>query len=68
MIEWTIPNMTCGHCAGVVTRTLHEADPDAQVTIDIAARRVQVLTALDADRLAEALSEEGYAPTPATGS
>ncbi len=67
MIEWHIPTMTCGHCAGVVTKTVKAADPQAQVTIDLATRTVRLETAQDTSALSRALSQEGYAPVAAAG-
>ncbi len=65
MIELNIPDMTCGHCVGVVTKTIQASDPAAVVDIDLATKRVRVQTTLDRAALAAALSEEGYAPAPA---
>lgn len=65
MIEWTIPTMTCGHCAGVVTRTVKATDPQATVEIDLPTQRVRVSTAADLATLERELTEEGYAPQPA---
>lgn len=62
MIELTIPDMTCGHCVGVVTKTIKQADPTAQVDIDLPSHQVRVQTTLDRATLAAALAEEGYAP------
>jgi copper chaperone len=60
MIEFQIPDMSCGHCAGRVTQALQRADPACTVRIDLAARRVQVQTAEDRQALAHALAEAGY--------
>ena len=65
MIELNIPDMTCGHCVGVVTKTIKASDPAAVVDIDLATKRVRVQSQLDRATLAAALSEEGYAPAPA---
>lgn len=62
MIEFRLPDMTCGHCVGVVTRTLQQADPACKVTIDLPAHQVRVETAEPRDRLAVALTEAGYPP------
>ena len=62
MIEWTIPTMTCGHCAGVVRKTVLGADPQAQVEIDLPTHRVRIESTKPAEAFAEALAEEGYAP------
>lgn len=62
MIEFHLPDMTCGHCAGTVTRALKQADPACEVRIDLGARTVQVRGVDDRDRLAETLAEAGYPP------
>jgi copper chaperone len=62
MIEFKLPDMTCGHCAGRVTQTLKAADPAAEVAIDLKAQTVQVRTREDRAALAEALADAGYPP------
>jgi len=64
MSEWTVPNMTCGRCATAVTRAVMALDPDAEVNIDLAARRVVVDAAVDDAQIARALAERGYEPQP----
>lgn len=63
MITFDVQDMTCGHCAGTITRALREADPDAQVTIDLARHLVRVASArADARALGEAIAAAGYTP------
>ncbi len=62
MIEFQLPVMTCGHCAGVVTQTLRLADPACRVSIDLEAHTVRVQSAEDRQTLADALTEAGYRP------
>ena len=62
MIEFQLPDMTCGHCASVVTRTLKLADPSCRIAIDLPAQKVQVHSTEDRQALADALAEAGYAP------
>ena len=42
MIEFQLPDMTCGHCASRVTQTLKLTDPACQVSVDLKAQKVQV--------------------------
>ena len=63
MHEFQIPNMTCGHCAGMVNQTLQMADPDCKVQVDMSKRLVTVQSAEDRQTLAEALTEAGYPPS-----
>jgi copper chaperone len=62
MIEFQLPDMTCGHCASRVTQALKGADPACTVRIDLAAHRVQVQATEDRQTLAEALTDAGYPP------
>ncbi len=62
MIEFQLPDMTCGHCASMVTKALKLSDPECKVSIDLKAQKLQVLSAEDRQTLAEALTEAGYPP------
>ena len=61
----TVTGMTCGHCERAVTQAIRLLDPTAQVQIDRAAGRVQVLSTQPAAALAAAVAAEGYAAQPA---
>lgn len=62
MIEFQIPDMTCGHCASKVSTTLALVDPDCKVNIDLAQRKVSVQTTEEKSALVDALTEAGYPP------
>ena len=62
MIQFTLPDMTCGHCVRAVTATVQRLDPEAKVSTDLASHTVQIETRLPAEPLAQALTEEGYRP------
>jgi copper chaperone len=62
MIQFTLPDMTCGHCVRTVTETVKQLDPEAQVAADLASHTVRIETRLPADQVAQALAEEGYQP------
>lgn len=66
MHEFTLPDMTCGHCASVVSRTLALVDAACRVEIDLAEKKVRVRSTEDIEALAEALAEAGY-PLAAVG-
>lgn len=55
-----VSGMTCGHCEKAVTRAVKQADPQAEVKIDRAAGRVEVESTQARERLANAITEEGY--------
>jgi copper chaperone len=58
---FTVTGMTCGHCEKAVTRALKQVDPQAQVTIDRSANRVDVQSDQARTLLSHAIAEEGYA-------
>lgn len=60
MIKLHIPDMSCGHCAGVINKTVKELDQDAVVTFDIPARTVELNTTAAPDSVLESLAEAGY--------
>jgi copper chaperone len=62
MIEFTLPTMTCGHCAATVTRTVQRLDAQARIDIDLPSHRVRIESQQAPESIAKALSEEGYAP------
>ena len=65
MFEFQIPSMSCGHCVGVITRTVKEVDPRAQLGIDLPGHTVRVESTETRERLAAALAGAGYAPASA---
>lgn len=60
MIKLHIPDMSCGHCAGVVTRTVKELDQDAAIGFDMPARTVELSTTATQDAVLASLAEAGY--------
>ena len=59
-MQFNVPDMSCGHCAGVITQAIHQLDADAMISIDLPAKQVTVETAQDRQIVADALSEAGY--------
>ena len=62
MIELTLPDMSCGHCASVVTKTCTLVDPKAKVKVDLGTKTVKIDSSEDSADFAEALSQAGYPP------
>jgi copper chaperone len=52
--------MTCGHCAGTVTRAVQQAAPAAQVTVDLKSGTVGLVGQHDAGRVVAAIEAAGY--------
>jgi copper chaperone len=67
MIALHVPDMTCGHCVGTVTKAVQEVDRGARIRIDLDRHRVEIEPGpgASADRLVEAIREAGYTPEPA---
>jgi copper chaperone len=62
MLELTVQDMTCGHCASTVTKAVKSIAPDAAVDIDLEHHVVKVSGAADAQAIEEAIREAGYTP------
>lgn len=62
MIEFNVQDMTCGHCAGRITKAINGIDASATVDIKIEARTVSVRSKATTDELAEAITDAGYTP------
>ncbi|MEO8391320.1 MAG: heavy-metal-associated domain-containing protein [Polaromonas sp.] len=59
-MEFNVPDMSCGHCAGVINKAVKALDPAAQVSVDLPARKVTIESSEDRQTVAEALAEAGY--------
>ncbi|HOA96140.1 MAG TPA: heavy-metal-associated domain-containing protein [Quisquiliibacterium sp.] len=62
MTEFQIQNMTCGHCAGVVTKAVQAVDPKATLDFDLPAHRVRVESSAPREQLVRSLTDAGYPP------
>lgn len=62
MIEFTVNDMTCGHCASTITRAVKEVDAAGRCEIDLAAKRVRIESSHGAEEFREAIAEAGYTP------
>lgn len=58
-----VENMTCGHCEKAIKQAIANADQNAQVTVDLTTRKVDVETALSLEQVQSILNEEGYTAT-----
>ncbi len=62
MIEFNVQDMTCGHCAGRITKAIVDVDANAKVDIKIEGRTVSVESKATKEELAEAIKDAGYTP------
>jgi copper chaperone len=65
MIEFTVPEMSCGHCVGAITQAIKGVDPDARVDVSLAEKKVRVQSDAAREVMARALSNAGYEPAAA---
>lgn len=59
-MEFNVPDMSCGHCVGVITKTVQQLDADAKISVDLPAKKVSVETTQERQTVADALAEAGY--------
>ena len=65
-IRFDVQDMSCGHCVRSITEALKEIDPQAQVAIDLASKRVEITSAnASAQALGKAIAEAGFTPVSA---
>ena len=62
MIQFNIPQMSCGHCVKAVTQAVQEVDPHAKVDVDLASKQVSVESQADRGKIVASLAEAGYTP------
>lgn len=62
MIEFTVNDMTCGHCASTITRAVKEVDAASRCEIDLAEHRVRIESSHPAEEFQAAIEEAGYTP------
>lgn len=66
-IEFTVGDMSCGHCASSITRAVKEVDAAARCEVDLGAKRVRIESDHPAAEFQAAIDEAGYTPVPAQG-
>ncbi|MFM0039802.1 heavy-metal-associated domain-containing protein [Paraburkholderia strydomiana] len=63
-MEFTIPDMACGGCANAISRAVTRLDPAAKLDIDVALKRVEVVSTLPRQRFIEVIEAAGFHPSP----
>jgi len=61
MQVFTVEGMTCGGCAGSVTRAVQQADKNARVEVDLATKTVKVESTLPSLQIIDAITNAGFA-------
>lgn len=62
MIEFTLPDMTCGHCVGAINEVLTELDPDCEIEFDLLNHLITVNSSASEQQLVSTLTDAGYPP------
>ena len=65
MLQFTVQDMTCGHCAGAITKAVKAVDANATLDIDVERHLVKIKTEVDAGQIDAAIREAGYTPVNA---
>jgi copper chaperone len=65
MLKLNVPDMTCGHCVGVIEKAIKSVDAKAAVKVDLASKTVTVETAAAPDPVSKAVDDAGYPNTVA---
>lgn len=65
-MEFSVPDMSCGHCTAAIEKALIKADPAAKVRCDLSARRVRVQSTLSAEAVKSVLNDIGYSSDQVT--
>ena len=63
MLKLNVPDMTCGHCAGVVTKAIQSVDAGAKVGVDLKTQIVTIDANSDGAAFTQALEVAGYPAT-----
>lgn len=61
-IRLNVPDISCAHCAGQVTRAVTGADATARVEVDVETKTVSVESALAPETIEAAIRAAGYSP------
>ncbi len=59
-MEFTIEDMSCGHCGSVITKTVQQLDPQARVQVELTSKKVVVESIQPREAIAQALADAGY--------
>ena len=63
MYQFSVPDMTCGHCASTITKAVKAEDPQAKVEISLNQHLVKVDSQLPEEDIAQSITDAGYTPT-----
>ena len=62
MIEFTVNDMTCGHCASTISRAVKDVDAASRCEIDLDRKKIRIQSTEPAADFKVAIEEAGYTP------
>ena len=63
MLTFEVNDMTCGHCVSSITKAVMAVDHAANVTADLATKRVHISAAhANVQALKDAMTDAGFTP------
>lgn len=62
MTDFTIPDMSCGHCVQAITDAITSQDTMANVTVDLKNKTVSIQSRLEDAEARQILTQAGYPP------
>lgn len=65
-LSFRVEDMTCGHCAGTITKAIETGLPGTRVQADPASKLVSVQGTSDPAAIAAIVTAAGYTPQPVT--
>jgi copper chaperone len=60
MIKLSVPDMSCGHCVGVIEKAVKSVDAQAAVRADLAAKTVSIESSAPPAAISKAVDAAGY--------
>lgn len=62
MYQFSVPDMTCGHCVSTITKAVKSEDPKAKIEILLREHLVKIESELSQEEIAQRIAEAGYTP------
>lgn len=63
MIDYKVPDMTCGKCVNKITEALNQLDSEVEIDVDIASHRLSVISEKPEPDIKAEIEKAGYSPT-----
>ncbi len=57
---FNVEGISCNHCVKAVSQAVQRLDPQAQVHVDLAGKKVEVESSQAREAIAQVIADEGY--------